>query len=267
MTALTIALLGILSSIIGLVVYLKKMKKSKTPKKPIGLIISMLLGLCFGGYAVSLSNTTTEFIVAFILLGFTVFITAMLSFLLLQKKAPLGDIKVKIGDLIIPFEANTFESDTFSTETLKGKRTLLKFFRGSWCPYCCAELKMFDELKPELNKYEVQTIALSGDTTEQAKVHHERDELKLLLLSDPMLISVKKYGVEHHKAVGWSSDNMKTVFGISISMNAFKYRSMSIPTTILVDENGIIQWIDQSDDYRIRASREKIISALKFAFD
>jgi peroxiredoxin len=267
MMTLSVALLGILSSIIGLVVYLRKMKKSKTPKKPIGLIISMLLGLCFGGYAVFLSNSTTELTLSGIILGFTVFIAAMLSFLLLQKKAPLGDIKVKVGDLIIPFQADTFEGKTFSTQTLKGKRTLLKFFRGSWCPYCCAELTMFDELKPELDKYAVQTIALSGDTAEQAKVHHERDKLKLVLLSDPMLMSVKKYGIEHHKAVGWSSDNMKTFFGISISMNAFKYRSMSIPTTILIDENGIIQWIDQSDDYRIRASREKITSALKQAFN
>ena len=42
---------------------------------------------------------------------------------------------------------------------------------------------------------------------------------------------------------------------------------MPIPTTMLLDENGIIQWIDQSDDYRIRASREKITSALKQAFN
>jgi peroxiredoxin len=126
---------------------------------------------------------------------------------------------------------------------------------------------MFDELKPELDKYKIQTIALSGDTSEQAKVHHERDKLKLLLLSDPALISVKKHGIEHRKAVSWTSDNMKTFFGVSISLNIFKYRSMPIPTTMLLDENGIIQWIDQSDDYRIRASREKITSALKQAFN
>jgi peroxiredoxin len=267
MTAFTVSLLGILSSIIGLIDYLRKMKKSITPKKPIGLIISMVLGLSIGMYAVLLSSSTADTIFSGILFGFTVFITVILSFLLLQKKAALGDIKVKVGDLLIPFQVDTIEGNIFSSETIKGQRTLLKFFRGSWCPYCCAELKMFDELKSELDKYAVQTIALSGDTSEQAKVHHERDELKLLLLSDPALISVKKYGVEHHKAVGWSSDNMKTFFGISISMNVFKYRSMSIPTTILVNENGIIQWIDQSDDYRIRASREKIISALKLAFD
>ena len=265
--ALTFTLLGILSSIIGLRFYLGKMKQSKTPQKPIGLIVSMLLGLCLGGYAVSLPSSTLETILAGIPFGFTVFIAVMLSFLLLQKKAPLGDIKVKVGDFIIPFKADTFEGNIFSTEALKGKRTLLKFFRGSWCPYCCAELKMFDELKPELDKYKVQTIALSGDTSEQAKVHHERDKLKLLLLSDPALISVKKHGIEHHKAVSWTSDNMKTFFGVSISLNIFKYRSMPIPTTILLDENGIIQWIDQSDDYRIRASREKITSALKQAFN
>jgi hypothetical protein len=104
MITLTFAILGILSSIIGLRFYLGKMKQSNTPKKPIGLIISMLLGLSLAGYAVSLSSSTAETILAGTLFGFTVFIAVMLSFLLLQKKAPLGDIKVKMGDFIIPLK-------------------------------------------------------------------------------------------------------------------------------------------------------------------
>ena len=57
-----------------------------------------------------------------------------------------------------------------------------------------------------------------------------------------------------------------TAFGIPLAMGMYKYRAMSIPTSILVDENGIIKWIDQSEDYRIRASQDRILEALKQAF-
>ena len=42
---------------------------------------------------------------------------------------------------------------------------------------------------------------------------------------------------------------------------------MAIPTTLLIDENGIIQWIDQSEDYRLRASMERVMAAVEKAFD
>jgi peroxiredoxin len=147
-----------------------------------------------------------------------------------------------------------------------GKRTLLKFYRGSWCPYCNAELAMFRDMQPELSAYDVNILALSGDTPQQEKAHVERDKLNFTLLSDPTLAIVKQYGVEHHKAVGWESNNIKTIFGLSMSFSMLQYRSMPIPTSILIDENGIIKWIDQSDDYRLRASQEKIVAAIKHSF-
>ena len=41
---------------------------------------------------------------------------------------------------------------------------------------------------------------------------------------------------------------------------------MAIPTTLLVDEGGVIRWIDQADDYRLRSSQERVLQAVKEAF-
>jgi len=38
------------------------------------------------------------------------------------------------------------------------------------------------------------------------------------------------------------------------SVLEMKFKRMSIPTSILIDENGKILWIDQSEGYRLRAS-------------
>lgn len=245
-TVFGFAILGLLVSITGVVVYMMKVKKNQTPKMPVGLLSSLLLGIVISGYslAITASSSLLSIVATSIPFALSVFIGVMFSFLLLQKKAPLGDIKVKVGDKLLSFESQTSLGVTFSADDLKGKRTLLKFFRGSWCPYCSAELQMFDEMLPEFETYGIQVVALSGDTVTQSNTHQLRDNLSLTLLSDPELHIVRTYGVEHHKAVSWDSENMCTFFGISVSMNAFQYRSMPISTSLLIDEEGIIQWID-----------------------
>ncbi len=38
-----------------------------------------------------------------------------------------------------------------------------------------------------------------------------------------------------------------------------------IPTTILADREGIVRWIDQSDDYRVRSQPDRVLRALREA--
>ena len=41
---------------------------------------------------------------------------------------------------------------------------------------------------------------------------------------------------------------------------------MAIPTTLLIDEKGIIRWIDQADDYRLRSDNERVMTAVREVF-
>ena len=264
--AISLAILGLASTLTGLVSYFSKLQKNNAPKIPVVLITAFLLGLIFSGFAIALSQTILAEVLASIVLGITAFISSVLGFFLVQSKTPVGDIKVKVGDHILPFQTQTFENTLFTTDNLQGQRTLLKFYRGAWCPYCSAELMMFNNMKDQFATYQVNLIALSGDTPQQAKAHIKRDNLQIQLLADPQLEVVKQYGVEHHKGLGAQSKNIIKVFGVPLAVGMYKYRAMPIPTSILVDENGIILWIDQSEDYRIRASQTRIEQALEQAF-
>ena len=44
------------------------------------------------------------------------------------------------------------------------------------------------------------------------------------------------------------------------------FKTMAIPTSLLVDENGIIVWIDQADDYRLRSDNARVLQAVEAAF-
>ena len=116
----------------------------------------------------------------------------------------------------------------------------------------------------ELSQYDISVVALSKDTPEEATIHKDRDDLTITLLSDAKLNVIRQYGVEHHKAFGFQTDSFK-LFGIPFDYRP-SFKAMAIPTTLLIDEEGIIRWIDQADDYRLRSNNERVMAAVRSIF-
>lgn len=119
-------------------------------------------------------------------------------------------------------------------------------------------------MQPELEKYGVSVIALSKDSVEEAAIHKQRDNLSLTLLSDAKIKVIRQYGVEHHKAFGFTTGKFM-LFNIPLALTP-SFKTMAIPTSLLIDENGVIQWIDQADDYRMRSDGDRVFQAVKSAF-
>lgn len=116
-------------------------------------------------------------------------------------------------------------------------------------------------MKDVFDRYGVELVAISMDTVEQAASMRVRDDLWCTLLADPELKVIDQYGLVNRSVIA------KTwwVLGLPIGMVAGK-KQMAIPTSILLSENGTVKWIDQSDDYRIRADRARVERALDEAF-
>ena len=119
-------------------------------------------------------------------------------------------------------------------------------------------------MKDRLAEHDVEVVALSKDTIEDAARNKERDGLSFPLLSDPKLDVIKQYGVEHHKALEFSTAGF-TLFGIPLALVP-SVKKMAIPTTLLIDEKGVIRWIDQADDYRIRSNENRVLRAVEETF-
>lgn len=126
-------------------------------------------------------------------------------------------------------------------------------------------MRRFETISPKLAEYGVEVVALSKDTPQDAALQRTRDKLTFQLLSDPKLEVIKDYGVEHHKAVEFSTGRF-TVMGLPLALVP-SFKSMAIPTTLLIDEHGAIQWIDQSEDYRIRSAEDRVLSEVQRVFD
>jgi len=117
-------------------------------------------------------------------------------------------------------------------------------------------------MSPLLDRHRVRVVALSKDTVAQAAAQKLRDELPFPLLSDPKLRVIEAFGLLHHKAIQFRSFSL---FGIPMGYpNGFK--TMAIPTTLLIDETGVVRFIDQADDYRVRGDEKRIREALQSVF-
>lgn len=120
-------------------------------------------------------------------------------------------------------------------------------------------------MRSELDSFGVNVVAISKDTVEAAAHQKERDKLTLTLLADPDLDVIRQFGLEHHKALEFSTGSF-TLFGIPLALVP-SIKEMAIPTSLLIDENGVIGWIDQADDYRLRSNQEHVMDAVRSAFD
>jgi len=131
---LGLSISGFIVAIATWLVYLRSIPRMEVPVNPIGSKIFLGVGICLGASAIILDGQGSE------TSGFFVFIPAILAVLLgfgffwlfAQRKTPIGNLKTKVGDPLLPFKAMTAGGTEFHSDELAGKRILFKFFRGGW---------------------------------------------------------------------------------------------------------------------------------------
>jgi peroxiredoxin len=110
-------------------------------------------------------------------------------------------------------------------------------------------LRRWEELRPELDAHGVRIVTLCTDTPEQLRKGMGRHGLAAVMLSDHELVVTRQYGLENR------APNVRPP-GVA---------GLPIPTTILIDGEAIVRWIDQADDYQVRSRPERVLAAVRSA--
>lgn len=92
---------------------------------------------------------------------------------------------------------------------------------------------------------------LCADTPEQIREGKRKHGLVATILSDHDLSVTRLYNLEN------KAPKLKPS-GVA---------GIPIPTTILADRAGIVRWIDQAEDYRVRSQPNRVLDALREALD
>ena len=155
--------------------------------------------------------------------------------------------RISVGRPAADFEAMASDGTRFRLSSARGQRVLLKFYRGYWCSFCDAELQQYERFRRALELDGIRLIAVGPDTvTEAAKMKRER-QLGFTVLSDEKMDVAQAYDLGYR--------GFTAVRG--------PLRELYIPTTVLIDEDGIVRWIDQAEDFRVRTDLNTVLETIR----
>jgi hypothetical protein len=132
--ALGLVSAGLLVVVVTWGAYLASIPKGNVAARPVGSIILQLLGvgLAIVGVTWPLCEGGAPGVGLIIPASLATMMGGLFLFLLTQRKTPIGNIKVSVGDKLLAFASQDSDGNSFHSDSLAGKRVFLKFFRGGW---------------------------------------------------------------------------------------------------------------------------------------
>jgi peroxiredoxin len=108
-------------------------------------------------------------------------------------------------------------------------------------------LRRWEELRPELDKREIQIVTVCTDAPEKIRAGHPKHKLQASMLSDRTLEVTDLYGLRNQ----------------AVNSGPPGVRGQPVPTTILADADGVVRWIDPSENYQRRSDPGYVLAAIQ----
>jgi len=185
--------------------------------------------------------------VGYVLAAIGLLLGGFFSFLTFMSGLPDQRAAVAVGSKAADFDSFDADGREFRLSGLEGSRVLLKFFRGTWCPYCVADLRLWNERREELRELGLKLVAVSHDSVEDLRRFKRGHDWDMTLVADPDLAIIRRYNLRNR----------------NFTPKAGPFRDMAIPAAILIDRDGKVLWMSQAADFRIRQHPDKVLADLR----
>lgn len=151
---------------------------------------------------------------------------------------------------------------TMLDAALDGRRSVVVFYRGVWCPYCNIALHAYQsELLPELERRAVGLIAVSPQAPDGSLSMQEKHELRFAVLSDPGNALAHSAGIDITPSEATRAAQLDLGLDLK-AVNADGTTVIPMPTTVILDPDRTVRWIDVHPDYTTRSEPGEIVAAL-----
>lgn len=142
-------------------------------------------------------------------------------------------------------------------DILAEKPTVFVFYRGGWCPYCNLQLSGLVEIEEDILKLGYQIVAISPDDFQNLKITEEKDRIKYTLLSDPNGKFIQDIGI------AFTTPIMLKGYIATKGQKGKTSTVMPVPTVMVVDKKGVIQFEYINLNYKERISGELLLAILQ----
>jgi peroxiredoxin len=172
---------------------------------------------------------------------------------LLQARVP------KAGDIAPDFSLNATDGQPLTLdEVLSNGPVVLTFYRGSWCNFCNAALKVWQRVLPELSAIGVKLFAIAPETLEVCRDFKSVAKLDYELLSDTGHVAADAYGLTF-ELPALARETLAS-FGKDVgALNGNGEWSVPVTATFAIGIDKRILFADCGPDYRRRAEPEDVL--------
>lgn len=174
---------------------------------------------------------------------------------------------IKVGQSLPELVLTDVDGKAFHLNKVVAKKpTVLIFYRGSWCPYCNAHLGELKNIEQSLLDLGYQIIAVSPDLPINLKKSIDKNELKYTLLSDSKAEAVKALGL----AFTVDAATYKKYLDHNINLeeaSGEKHHILPAPAAMVLNQEGVVQFIFVSPDYKVRVKNRVLLVAAEEALE
>ena len=158
---------------------------------------------------------------------------------------------------------NQHGEDMLSIELIKHGPLVVSFTRGSWCPFCAAEVRALNEMYDQFQQAGIELVVLSPQSLEKARQQATAEKLKFNLLVDKDNEIGKAFGL-----VYTFPEDLKNVYSnvFKLDIQAVNEASswqLPIPARFVIDGSGVIRDVKADPDYRYRPEPSEVLDIAK----
>lgn len=151
---------------------------------------------------------------------------------------------------------DTKGTTTSLSNLISDKAAVIVLYRGGWCPYCTAQMSGLAKVKDQVISMGYQIIGITGEDVVQTSKFSEDKDLPYKVYTDNGLMFAKKLGVAFK--VDEETITKYKGYGINIAEGI-----LPVPTLLVVDKSGKINYVYANPDYTVRLSSEDLLDVLK----
>ncbi len=146
-------------------------------------------------------------------------------------------------------------------EALACGPVVLSFYRGRWCPYCCAELRALQFVLPQLKALGASLIAVSPELPDNSLSPLEKTVLDYSIVSDLGLAVARAYGLVFRLP----GDLREALLDVGLDLakhNGDQGWELPIPATYVIAQSGLIRLAFVDADFTQRFEPQEIVTLL-----
>ena len=142
----------------------------------------------------------------------------------------------------------------------KKNNIILKFYRGSWCPYCMIELKEYEAMYDKIKASNCEIVGITPDKKKEISKTKKKFNLSFPIYQDKDNGIAKKFGLAFK--LNGDIQAIYKKFGIDLEKSHGNDKfELPMPGTYVVNKDGKVIYSYFDVDYTKRAEPREVLKA------